>query len=73
MGTKKVTFMCELWNDLLQCFNKCSILLQGFTIELTTAVNLMKSRDQFVTKYTEKFDSYDVKVFNRSGNKSYKF
>ena len=33
----------------------------------------MKSLDKFVTECKEKFDSYYVKAFDRSGNKSYKF
>jgi len=33
----------------------------------------VKSLDQFVTECREKFDSYDVKAYDRSGNKSYKF
>jgi len=65
--------MCKLSNDILQRFNKCSILLQSSSIELTTAVSLMKSLDQFVTECREKFDSYDVKAYDRCGNKSYKF
>ena len=73
MGTKEVAFMCELWNDIFQRFNKCSILLQSSSIELTTAVSFMKSVDQFVTECREKFEFYDVKAFERSGNKSYKF
>ena len=40
MDTKEVAFMCELWNDILQRFNKCCILLQSSSIELTTAVSL---------------------------------
>jgi len=43
------------------------------SIELTTAVSLIKSLDQFVTACREKFDSYDVKAYDHSGNKSYKF
>ena len=54
--------MCELWNDIKQRFNKRSILLQSFGIELTTAVSFMKSLDQFVSECREKFDSYDVKL-----------
>ena len=73
MDTKEVVFMCELWNDILQRFNKCSILLQSSSIKLTTAASLIKSLDQFVTEYREKFDSYGVKAFYRSGNKSYRF
>ena len=33
----------------------------------------MKSLDQFVTECREKFDSYDVKAYERSGSKSDKF
>jgi len=47
-------------------------MLQSSSIELTTAVSRMKSLDQFVTECKEKFDSYDVKAYDRSGNKSYK-
>jgi len=54
MDTKEVAFMCELWNDILQRFNKCNILLQSSSTELTTAVGLMKSLDQFVTVCREK-------------------
>jgi len=72
MDTKEVAFMCELWNDILQRFNKCSVLLQSSSSELTTAVTLMKSLDEFVTECGEKFDSYGVKAYDRSGNKSYK-
>ena len=43
INTKEVAFMCELWNDIMQRFNKCSILLQNSSIELTTVVSLMKS------------------------------
>ena len=49
MDTKKVAFLCELWNDILQRFNQCSILLQSSSIELTNAVSCMKSLNQFVT------------------------
>ena len=82
MNTKEVAFMCELWNDILQRFNKCSTALQSSRIELTTAVSLLKCLDKFVTECREKFDSYDVRLtwlrfvstaFDRSGNKSYKF
>jgi len=67
MDTKEVAFMCELWNYILQRFNKCSILLQSSSIELATAVSLMKSLDQSVTECREKFDSYaEVKV-SRNG------
>jgi len=37
-------------------------LLQSSSIELTTAVSLMKSLDQFVTECKEKFGSYDMKA-----------
>ena len=70
---QEVAFMCERWNDILQRFNKCSILLQSSSIELTTAVSLMKSLDQFVTECREMFDCYGVETYDRSGNKSYKF
>ena len=73
MDTKEAGFMCELWNDILQRFNQCNILLQSSSIELTTAVSLMKSLNQFVTKCREKFNSYDVKAFDRIENKSNKF
>ena len=73
MDSKEAAFMCELWNDLLQRCNKCSLLLQRSSIELTAAVSLMKNLDQFVTECREKFDFYDVKAFDRSKNKSYKF
>ena len=33
----------------------------------------MTSLDQFVTKCRKKFDFYDVKAFDRSRNKTYKF
>jgi len=67
MDTKEVAFMCELWNDILQRFNKLwNDMLQRFN-------SLMKSLDQFVTECRETFDSYGVKAYHRSGNKSYKF
>ena len=47
--------------------------IQATCIELTTTVSLTKSLDQFVTECREEFDSYDVKAYDRSGNKSYKF
>ena len=73
MDTKEVVFMWELCNDILQRFNQCSILLQSSRIKPTTAVSLIKSLDQFVTECREKSDSYDMKDFGRSENKSYKF
>ena len=45
MNTKEVAFICEPWNDQLQRFNKCSILLQISSFELTTTVSFMKSLD----------------------------
>ena len=48
-------------------------MLQSPSIELATAVSLLKSLNQFVTECREKFDSYDVKAFDHSRNKSYKF
>ena len=44
IDTKEVAFMCKLWNDILQRFNQCSILLQSSSIKLATAFGL----DQFV-------------------------
>ncbi|XP_076044835.1 uncharacterized protein LOC143027430 [Oratosquilla oratoria] len=56
MGTIEVSFMCELWNDILQRFNQCSKLLQSATIELTTAIGLLKSLAQFISDCRETFD-----------------
>ncbi|XP_068233551.1 uncharacterized protein [Palaemon carinicauda] len=73
MNTIEVSFMCELWNDILQRFNQCSKLLQSATIELTTAIGLLKSLAQFISDCREKFDIYEQKASDRCGNSSYKY
>lgn len=73
MDTIEVSFMCELWNDILQRFNQCSKLLQSATIELTTAIGLLKSLAQFISDCREKFDIYEQKASDRCGNSSYKY
>ena len=53
--------------------NAAYCIVADSSIELTTAVSHIKSLDQFVTECREKLGSYDVKAFECSGNKSYKF
>jgi len=72
MGTIEVALMCELWNDILQRFNCCSKLLQSATIELTPAICLLKSLNEFLHARRENFDFYEQQACDRCGNSTYK-
>jgi hypothetical protein len=72
MDTIEVAMMCELWNDILQRFNRCSKLLQSATIELTPAIGLLKSLNGFLDECRDKFDFYQQQACDRCGNSTYK-
>ena len=67
----EVSFMCELWNEILQCFNQGIKLLQSSTIDLTTAISLLNSLDLFITNCRDKLDSDERKAANRCGKSMY--
>ena len=72
MDTIVVVLMCELWNDILQHFNRSTKLLQSPTIELTPAITLLKSLDKFLNECWEKFDYYEQQARDRCGSSTYK-
>ena len=51
--------LCEMWNDILQPFNKCSINLQSSLIDITTVVGLLKSLQTVIQTIREYFDAYE--------------
>ena len=53
IDTKEVAFMCELCNDILQRFNKCSILLQSLALNLPPLLILQKAWINFLLNVEE--------------------
>jgi len=69
---RPIALMCELWNDILQCFNSSSKLLQSNTMELTPATGVLKSLDKFLEECRGKFDYYEQQAGDRCGSSTYK-
>lgn len=64
--------LCEMWNDILQPFNKCSIELQSSHIDITTAVGLLKSLQTVIQTTRGNFDAYEQKGATKTNNHDYK-
>ncbi|CAM2114831.1 unnamed protein product [Caretta caretta] len=72
MHTSETGILCELWNDILQPFSRCSLSLQIAQIDLSTAVNLMRSLGTVLQQMWGSFDEYEIKGTARTANHEYK-
>ncbi|KAH1166946.1 hypothetical protein KIL84_016118 [Mauremys mutica] len=64
--------LCEVWNDILQSFSGCSLSLQSAQIELSTAVNLMRSLGTVLQQMLDSLDEYEIRGAARTTNHEYK-
>ena len=64
--------LCEMWNDILQPFHKCSISLQSSQIDISTAVALLKSLQIVIQNIRDNFDMYEQRGVAKTRNSDYK-
>ena len=64
--------MTELWQSLLQRFNKTTISLQSPAMESKTGMSLLISLQDFVKSLREEFQKFEEAGKVRSGNDHYK-
>ena len=57
----ETVFMAEIWNNILQRFNKVSIALQKENMGLGIAMKLLKSLQVYVVLQRENFDQFEQK------------
>ena len=55
----EIGIMCVVWDNILEIFNKCSKSLQSASIDLSSAIALMKSLQKFLNKFREQFEKYE--------------
>lgn len=67
----ETAILLELWNDILQQFQKTSCSLQKAGLPLNCAVNLLDSLLIFVEQLREKFNDYEKKGVERCGHSEY--
>ncbi|CAM5080892.1 unnamed protein product [Natator depressus] len=72
MHTLETGILCEVWNDLLQPFSRCSLRLQSTQIDLSTAVNLIRSLGTVLPQMQDSFDEYEIQGAVRTANHEYK-
>ncbi|XP_064423566.1 zinc finger MYM-type protein 1-like [Latimeria chalumnae] len=58
MGRLETAFMTTFWSSILTRINKTSKLLQSETMDLSTAVALLKSLSEFVAAQRNNFEEY---------------
>lgn len=56
MTSLDIAFISVLWNKILERFDKTSIKLQDKTLDLSVAVNLLKSLRQYIGSVRNNFD-----------------
>ncbi|ESN91298.1 hypothetical protein HELRODRAFT_165303 [Helobdella robusta] len=64
--------LCEMWNGILQAFNKCTISLQSSQIDISTAVALLKSLQIVIQSIRDNFDMYEQRGVAKTRNSNYK-
>ena len=62
LSKKKTAVMSVFWAVILERFDAVSKSLQKETIEIQTAVNMLKSLSDFVTSQRDLFDKYEEKA-----------
>lgn len=65
-------FMAEIWNNILQRFNKVSIALQKENMELGIAMKLLKSLQVYVVSQRGNFDQFEQKAHDKAPQVPYK-
>ncbi|CAM2119225.1 unnamed protein product [Caretta caretta] len=60
MHTLETGILCEVWNDTLQPFSRCSLSLQSAQIDFSIAVNLMRSLGTVLQQLRDSFDEYEI-------------
>ncbi|CAM2098060.1 unnamed protein product [Caretta caretta] len=68
MCTLETGILCEVWNDILQPFSRCSLSLQSAQIDLSTAVNLLRSLGTVLQQMRDSFDEYEIQGAVRTAN-----
>ena len=64
MGKRETAFLTSFWNSILERINETSKFLQSETIDLGTAVALLKSLLEFLTLQRHNFEQYNEQVNN---------
>ena len=67
----ETAILLQLWNDILQQFQKTSCSLQKAGLSLNCAVNLLDSLLPFVQQLQEKFNDYEKKGVEMCGHSEY--
>ena len=67
----ETAILLELWNDILQQFQKTSCSLQKAGLPLNCALNLLDSLLKFVEPLRDKFDEYEKKGAEKCGHDEY--
>lgn len=52
--------LCNLWNDILQRFNRVSVALQAVDLDLCNAVSLVRSLRQYVAGLRGQFERFEM-------------
>lgn len=52
--------LCNLWNDILQRFNRVSVALQAVNLDLCNAASLVRSLRQYVAGLRDQFDRFEI-------------
>jgi hypothetical protein len=64
--------LCEVWAPILERFNATSTSLQSSTLDLNSAVPLLKSLKDYVASLRDQFDQLELKAINKSESNDYK-
>ncbi|KAK0148598.1 hypothetical protein N1851_011058 [Merluccius polli] len=58
--------LCNMWNDILQRFNRVSVALQAVDLDLCNAVCLVRSLKQYISGLRDQFDRFEMAGSNMS-------
>lgn len=68
----EVAILLEIWDTILERFQKTNLSLQERGLSLNSAIHLLKSLLEFVKRQRSEFDSYEEKGKKKSVEKEYK-
>ena len=68
----KLAILLEIWDTILERFQKTNVSLQERGLSLNSAMHLLKSLLEFVKRQHSEFDSYEEKGKDKSVEKEYK-
>lgn len=72
MDKLEIAFLCNMWNTILQRFYKTSTTLQTVDLDLSVAVNLIRSLKDFVAELRNQFDTFEAKQMSPTVSAVYK-